>query len=347
MISRSWGNARNNCSPCRTTRSRQPKNFVLAEIRDESLHSDVVRKRGLYDAFVERLKRVNLIKEYGGYVTPVISPVEASRKPVFPILWLIVAIGGFLGFSSGAGWAYIADRVDRTFRTPEEVRQLLALPIVGDIPSIRAAVESQGSANGRELPAIDPKVVACHRPRSPEAEAIRALRTALCSTSRGDQQKVIQVTSPTSGDGKSILVSNLAASLAQSGKKVLLVDADLRQPMIAKTFAIDGAVGLSAVLRGETDLPDVVQSVGIRNLAILPAGYCPPNPSELLLSPEFERFLAVVREQYDYVLLDSPPILSFADSLEIAARADGVFLTIRIYRNGRRRRSSRSGCSTP
>jgi capsular exopolysaccharide synthesis family protein len=307
------------------------KKLVSAEIRDEILRANIVRKRAMYDAVVDRMKKISLIKDYSGYLTPVISPVEAAKKAVSPLLSLVLAIGGFLGIFAGAALGYVIDLSDRTFRTPEEVCRLLELPILGDVPTIRGAKRA-GARNG--LRAIDFKAAAYHRPQSPEAEMIRGLRTAFSSASRSHGQKVIQVTSPMSGDGKTLLVANLAVSLAHAGKKVLIVDADLRKPMIAKFFSIDSGVGLSSVISGDVDLPDAVQDVGIENLFVLPSGACPPNPSEFLLSREFEQLLAVVRNQYDYVLIDSPPVLAAADSSEIASRVDGVLLTVRIRRNG-------------
>jgi capsular exopolysaccharide synthesis family protein len=213
----------------------------------------------------------------------------------------------------------------------------LSLPLLADVPPIRGGkkvVAGSPSANGKRHGEIDERVVCHYRPKSREAEAIRGLRTALCfSTCRGGQ-KVIQVASPNMGDGKTTISSNLAVSLAQSGKKVLLVDADMRRPMLATIFGIESsAVGLSCVIVGGVKWTDAIRDVGIANLSILPAGATPPNPAELLLSPGFEQFLAAVREQYDYVLIDSPPVLAVSDATVIAARTDGVVLTIRVTTN--------------
>ena len=311
----------------------EAKKLVSAELRDEMLRTDIVRKRGLYDAIIDRLKKINLVKDYGGYLTQVISRVETPRSSVSPILLLVLAIGTALGLLAGGGLAYVVDVADRTFRNPDEVRRALSLPLLADVPPIgggKNAAADTPTAHGK----IDQRVVCHYRPMSREAESIRGLRTALYFSTRRDGRKVLQVTSPNAGDGKATISSNLAVSLAQSGKKVLLVDADMRRPMVARIFGIEpSAAGLSSVILEETQWPDAIRDVGIANLSILPAGVTPPNPSELLLSPRFEGFLAAVRQQYDYVLIDSPPVLAVSDAMVIAPWTDGVVLTIRVATN--------------
>ena len=248
---------------------------------------------------------------------------------------MVLGIGGVLGICVGGGLAYAVDSVDRTFRNPDEVRHALGLPLVGDVPDLHSLKhESTVSEGGETTHKIHAAVVTYHRPRSREAEAIRGLRTAIYFGTRQNGQKVIQLTSPNPGDGKTTIAANLAVSLAQSGKRVLLIDADLRHPSQGRLFGFDSNVGLSDLIVGDVELPDAVQSVGIDNLSILPCGTRPPNPSELLTSPVFEQILDVARQQYDYVLVDSPPLLAVSDPSVIAPRVDGVLLTIRVTKNG-------------
>jgi capsular exopolysaccharide synthesis family protein len=176
---------------------------------------------------------------------------------------------------------------------------------------------------------------AFYRPKSIEAEAYRGIRTALYFSMRGENHKVIQITSPDMGDGKSTLISNLAVSIAQTGKKVLLVDADFRRPRIHKVFGITAKVGLASVINSETEIADAIRPTVIPNLSILPCGPHPDNPAELLTQPRFKELLDLLREQYDFVLIDTPPILAVTDPCVVVPHVNGVVLTIRIGKNVR------------
>src|SRR5262249_3549316 len=143
---------------------------------------------------------------------------------------------------------------------------------------------------------------------------------------QGEGHKVIQVTSPNKGDGKSLLIANLAVSIAQSGKRVLLIDADCRRPRQHKVFNVRAESGLASVIGGMDDLPAAVVATAVPGLWLLPCGPVPPNPAELLTSPRFKHLLDEMREQYDFVLVDTPPLLAVTDPCVVAPRVDGLFL---------------------
>ena len=182
---------------------------------------------------------------------------------------------------------------------------------------------------------LDPILYAHHHPKSVEAESYRGVRTALYFNVHGKGHKVVQVTSPNSGVGKSTMAANLAISIAQSKKKVLLVDADMRRPSIHKLFGISSEVGLSSVIVEEVEPKDAIQATSIPGLSILPCGPIPPNPAELLTAPRFEELLGHLREQYDFVIVDTPPLLAVTDPSVVAHKVDGVFLNIRFTKNAR------------
>jgi capsular exopolysaccharide synthesis family protein len=237
-----------------------------------------------------------------------------------------------LGVLAGFGIAYLVDVTDKAFRTPDEVSQVMRLPVVGHIPLI-------DTSNTQLLPGskVSPVVVTVHRPKSPQAESYRAVRTALYFNARDQRHQVIQVSSPMPGDGKSTLIANLAVTIAQSGKRVLLMDADFRRPTLHKVFgASAGDVGLASVVGGMAEPIDVIVPVAeVPNLSILPCGPRPDNPSELLSSEQFEQVLDVYRRQFDFVLIDTPPVLAVSDPCAVAARVDGVLLTFRIHKRAR------------
>ena len=247
---------------------------------------------------------------------------------VWPHLPTIMAISVALGLALGFGLSYLVDLADKTFHSPEEITRQLGIPLIGHIPVIDSSKRMQ-----IENSFIDPVICTLHRPKSRNSEAFRAIRTAIYfNTSK--QNTVIQVTSPTPGDGKSTVAANLAVSIAQSGKRVLLVDADMRRPTVHHSFGIKSDVGFATILQGETNWHDVIyECEEIPGLSLLPSGKKPANPAELVTTPAVKELIDELRKEYDFVILDTPPVLAVTDPCPIAARVDGVILTIRIKKN--------------
>jgi capsular exopolysaccharide synthesis family protein len=312
---------------------RAAREIANYQIRDQEFQRGMQRTQALYDGIIKRLHDVAMVKQYGGFETRIIAPAR-SGKQVLPNAKAILPVSGLLGALFGLLLVRIAELLDRRFRTPQQIGQQLGLPIFGQIPGfqLKQASAKQTVAGGRSLATV---LCAYHRPRSPESEAYRGVRTALLFGGVAEGRRVIQVTSPNSGAGKTTLAANVAISLAQSGKKVLLIDAELRRPELHQLFGISGAVGLTSVMVKDVEIQDAVQDTGIANLWLLPSGTIPPNPAELLSSPRFLELIAVVREQYDYVLIDSAPILAVTDPSVVAARVDGVLLTLHISKDNR------------
>jgi capsular exopolysaccharide synthesis family protein len=310
----------------------QAKQMVSYEVEEDGLRSDLDRTKELYDIARKRLQEVDLIKDLGGYDAAVIGP-PTNPKKVWPMLLLLIPISVLVGLVLGFGMAYLVDLNDRSFRSSEEIRRRLDYQVVAHIPSL--APELKGLAQGAGVGAgLDPTLVAFHKPKSRAAEAYRGVRTALFFA-QGQGQRVIQVTSPNPGDGKSTLASNLAISIARSGKRVVLIDADLRKPRIHKEFNVSKRYGLSSVIAGDVELAKAIQQSAVVGLSILPCGPKPPNPAELLTSPRFEEIVDTLREQYDFVIIDTPPLLAVTDPAIVVPRVDGVLLVVRITKNGR------------
>jgi capsular exopolysaccharide synthesis family protein len=319
----------------REAEQKEARELARYEIQDEAYRSDIARTQQLYEQTIKRLQEINLVRDFGGYEARVINPPGGGGK-ISPLLWQFLVSGVVLGLLAGGGLAYLADRTDTSFRTPEEIRRRLGLPVVGHIPLFdEAPATPPEAAGGENVPAIDPSVFAFHHAHSVEAEAFRRLRTSLYFSTEGEQHKVIQVTSPNMSDGKTTLAANLAVCMAQSGKKVILVDADFRRPRQHRVFGLSSETGLSSVLRGEADPADAALASPVPGLSVLPCGPRPPNPADLLTSPRFDELLSCLREHYDFVLLDTPPLLAVSDPCVVAPRADGVLLAIRASKNGR------------
>lgn len=270
---------------------------------------------------------------FGGFETKtLIPPGGAAKIEPKPVSSFGIAL--FLGLVLGLGLAWLAEVSDKSFRTPDEVRRRLGLPIVGHIPYLKPDEESAEKARAAGA-ALDPLLCTYHKSKSVQAEAYRGVRTALYFSTQGQAHQVIQVTSPNKGDGKSTVTANLAVSIAQSGKKVLVVDADFRRPRQHKVFGVAGRVGVTSVMAGESELEAAIQPTVVDNLSLLPCGPRPANPAELLTSPRFAELLEALRGRYDFVIVDTPPLLAVSDPSVVAPRVDGVLLTIRVSKNGR------------
>jgi capsular exopolysaccharide synthesis family protein len=183
---------------------------------------------------------------------------------------------------------------------------------------------------------LDASIVAFHAPRSAESEVYRVARTSLMISNRKGSVQTMMMTSPQPGDGKSTTISNLAVSFARTGKKVLLIDADMRRPVVSKLFGLDEQAGLADVLAGQATISQATVTSEVAELDIMPNGMPTSVPAELLESHRLAKVLQDARRVYDLVLIDAPPLLAVADPAIIAPLVDSVILTVRVSKNGRR-----------
>ena len=302
---------------------------------EEALKADKDRTDKLFEAVMRRLSEMDIVKDYGGMTMQKLSE-PALGVLVKPKLAIILAVAGVFGLFAGVGLCYVIELADRSFRSPDDVRRQLGLPIVGHIPVIhtRGAKHAKPKADAA-AGALHPVICTYHQPRSRQAEAYRAVRTSLYFGTQDENHKVIQITSPNPGDGKTTLAANLAVSIADSGKRVLLLDADFRRPKVHKYFGLDNAVGVSTVIAGEAEIPDAIRPTSVENLSAMPCGPRPHNPADLLTSPRFKEMIDLVREQYDFVIVDTPPLLAVTDPSVVAPRVDGVLMVLRLSKHAR------------
>ncbi len=310
------------------------KAMVQHEMGAERLRNEVARKQEMFDATIKTLKEINVVKDYGGFITEVIEPAEIGEQ-VWPKVSWCALIGLMLGLVAGAGTAAGVELSDKTFHDPGEVRDSLGLPVLTHIPRL-SEISSQKAANAEygEF-GLDPSLIVFHSPRSREAETFRALRTSVFFASRGTSRQVVACTSANPGDGKTTLATNLAVSIAQSGRKVLIMDCDLRRPRVHQIFNVDPTVGVANVLTGEHEPADAIKPTEINNLSAMPCGPIAENPSELLTSASFQQLLDLLRDQYDFIVIDTPPVLAVADPCIVAQQADSVIMTVRTSQDNR------------
>lgn len=294
--------------------------------KDRQFNDDLDRLHGLWNSIKVQAAKVDIEKENLGYSLKVISPAkdQLSLKRVIKLYGAgLVAVMGVI-----CGLIFLREWLDTTLKSVEEIRSSLPLPILGSVPSF--------DSDARGVIGSPLKTALCyfHRPGSPEAEAYRSLRTSFFVTLREDQ-KVIQVTSPEPGDGKSTLISNLAIAMAQSGKRVLLIDSDLRRPTQHSLFGLRRDIGVTEVLSGEIDLATAAQLTVVDGLSVLTCGALPSNPAELLASSAYSRLLKDAEREYDIVLIDTPPMLAVSDPCIAATKTDGLVLVLRMAKNKR------------
>lgn len=303
------------------------KSINATNLKLQGLLDQKKQMEEMLSGIVGQLQQIDVSADKDGFNFELLEPPSAAEQ-VEPSLLKVFAVAGFLGILLGVGLAYMVDMADKTFRSPDEISTMLALPIVGHLPYVSKSQRDKIPGSS-----MDDTVFAWHRPKSTIAEGYRAVRTALFFTSRESNKRVIQVTSPSPGDGKSTLIVNLAVTIAQAGKKVLLVDADLRRPRQHTVVGEDADLGFAALLRGDAELPEVVLPTEVDGLFFIPCGTRPSNPAELLTSPRLVEFIELAKEKYDYVLIDTPPLLAVTDPATVAPRVDTVILTFRIRKN--------------
>jgi capsular exopolysaccharide synthesis family protein len=321
---------------------KRVKELVPYELEDDERRKTIVALEAYLDAINKSIPEVASEKEaekdkaaqnsFGGFDTKTLVPPSGALK-VEPKAVSSFGIALALGLALGLGLAWLAEVSDKSFRTPEEVRRRLGLPIVGHIPFLKPDTDAVAASGAGA--ALDPLLCTYHASKSVQAEAYRGVRTALYFSTQGQGHQVVQITSPNKGDGKSTVAANLAVSIAQSGKQVLVVDADFRRPRQHKVFGLAGRLGVASVMAGEAELEAAIQPTAVPNLFVLPCGSRPANPAELLTSPRFAELIDALRGRYDFVIVDTPPLLAVSDPSVVAPRVDGVLLTIRVSKNGR------------
>lgn len=302
-----------------------------------------------------------LVKSAEGRIEEV-TVIEPAVLPTVPInkpnVQLNMIVGSLMGLFLGIVLAFMRESFDTSIGTIEGVEDFLKLPVLGVIPRFDEKEVLEVAA--KELPAgttpetldLFSKLVTLYDPKSVLAEAFRSLRTNVLFAGMDRNVKTLLFTSAGLGEGKSTVVINLAIALAQDGKRVLLVDSDLRKPIIAARLGLPREPGLSEVLVGGTPWREAVRSVtdlmlgslgvdcvmntpGLDNLNVLASGAIPPNPAEFLNSKRLKDLILEMREEYDFVLFDTPPILPISDAVTVGSRVDGAVLVYQVGRVGR------------
>jgi capsular exopolysaccharide synthesis family protein len=287
--------------------------------------------RDLYNSLYAKIKEAGISAASKSSNIHIVSQARALEHPTRPHRTMNILAGILLGLIGGVALAFVKDRLQDRIHTADEIRDWVGLPSVTVVPAIQTfhnEMEIWGTSqtnlklNWRN----GPNCFLLQRPNSPESEAVQALRTMLFSSQTKDPPKVVLITSPLPGEGKTTLANNLAIALAKQGK-TCLVDADLRMPSVGLNFKLSPKFGLEHYLQGSANLDQVMFPSGqVRNLTIIPA-VAPAEHANYLLTGGFMlKLVARLRERFEFVVIDTPPILPYADGLAISTLVDGVIL---------------------
>ncbi|MEM6468555.1 MAG: polysaccharide biosynthesis tyrosine autokinase [Planctomycetota bacterium] len=309
-------------------------NLKVAEDKNASLLRQIDGIKGIGDQLESQIAAIDLANIKGGII---VDPLLDSGQAYVtgPDLGKDLILFGLAGLGLSALLAVLFEYTAKMFRSAEEVQRELRAPVLSHIPLDEGKLQPSKSVVDPEVAKLDEKLSVVHRPYSPSAEAIRGVRTSLLFDHRKHGSKVFQVTSPLPGDGKSTLTANLGCSVAQSGKRTLLIDLDLRSPRLSLRFNLEAADGLTNVLNGEIAPAEAVAQTPIENLDILPCGPLPANPAEALSLAEMADIFAWAREHYDFIIVDTPPLLMVSDPAVVTTYVDAAMLVMRIRRRSK------------
>ena len=322
---------------------RSSQAFGLIEIQYNNLKAEVANRRGTLEALVKRQTETSTsagVNDLAASNVRVVDIAEVPTRPSSPRIFLNLALSVLTGLGLGIGLALFFEYLDKSIKTVEEMHQATGVPAIGIIPSMRPETAARlrliRASGGAGLPEVPVELMSHLDPKSKIAEAFRELRTALLVSQAGGPPRSILVVSSQPGEGKTAVSLNLAISLAQIGRRVLLVDGDLRKPRLHRLLGLPNTQGLSTYLSSAGSPWPEPMPTQIPGLDLIPSGPLPPNPADLLDSDRFHKVQHEFEEQgYDHVIYDSPPVLAVADPVIMAGRAEAVLIVVQAARTSR------------
>jgi capsular exopolysaccharide synthesis family protein len=312
---------------------KEVNDIANKSIQYNILKREVDTNKQLYEGLLQRMKEAQVSAGLKASNIRIVDSAEVPKSPSKPHVVLSLALGVVLGLGAGVGLAFFQEYLDKTLKTPDEVERLLRLPSLGVLPRFTLNGNGKGSPDALALATTHSEVALAPAVQTdPDAvEAFRSLRTSIL-LSASPVPKLILVTSALPGEGKTTTTLNLGATLASLGSRVVIVDCDMRRPAVHRSAGVENKPGFVQCLTGHVTLHDAILPVpGVENLSVIPCGPMPPNPAEVLSSRVTGELLRSLRNEFEYVLVDSPPILSVADSRILATLTDAAVLVTRAF----------------
>lgn len=316
----------------------QSKGETIQQNRDSTelnlFKQKVETDRKNYEDLLNRLRQAEVESDFRPANMRIVQSAEVPIAPVKPNKLLNIGLSILIGLSLGIGMAFFVEYLNNTINTAEDIERIVQLPALGAIPSLQSLSRkrlggSRGASESTALATTQNELVSAHDSVSSFSESYRALRTSLLLSSAEHAPRTMLITSSHPAEGKTTIVANTAISLAQTGARVLVLDADMRRPRCHKILNMKNDVGLSTYLSREIEIEKVVQDHETPNLQVMTAGPIPPNPSELLSSLKWRVLISELESRYDHIIIDSPPVIHVTDALIISPYADGVVLVVK------------------
>ena len=302
---------------------------VVTEMQQKAIQYNILKReadtnRDLYKNLLQRMKEAGIQAGITASNIQVVDQAAVPTRPYKPNIPRKILYATVIGLLFGAALAFFLEYLDNTIKTSEDVEQIVRLPAFGMVPTISYEKRKQVE-RGKVYPV---ELVTFGHPRSLLSEVYRNIRTSILLSFSERPPKTMVVSSPNPMEGKTTTAVNMAIAFSQLGSPVLIIDGDMRKPRIHKVFNGANGVGLSNFLSGNAELKSIIRSSNIPNLFYIPSGPIPPNPSELLGSNLFKNMLQFLGRSFEQIIFDSPPVLSFGDSLILSNSVDGVVLVV-------------------
>jgi capsular exopolysaccharide synthesis family protein len=285
------------------------------------LQREADSNRQIYESLLQQTKETGISGERRATNVRVVDPAEVPRVAVSPNVRADMTFAVVAGLVLAIGLAFGFEYLDNRIKTPQELKAHIGIPFLGMVPTV--------STDREPNPLLDNGVPPNF------AEAFKSVRTNVLFSSAEEGLRSIVITSAGPGEGKSVVASNLSVALAQAGQRVLLIDADMRRPRVHEIFGGEQEPGLSNVLAGNAKTSEAIRKSKTAGLWLMPAGHIPPNPAELLGSRRYSDFIASLSAHFDWVLLDTPPVMVVADSSIVANQSSGVVFVVRADHTSR------------